>query len=55
MTVKELKESLSKYPDDCQVVICPKFASMAMEIDSIEEVQSWDEDEPLMVGLFYDL
>ena len=55
MTVKELKELLSKYPNNCQVVICPKSSSMAMEIDSIEEVQSWDEDEPPMVGIFYDL
>lgn len=54
MTVKELKEALSKYSDELQVVICPKSAFMAMEIDSIEEVQSWDEDEPPMVGLFYD-
>ena len=55
MTVKELKDALSKYPDGLQVVICPKSVSMAMEIDSIEEVQSCDEDEPPMVGLFYNL
>lgn len=55
MIVKELKEALSKYPDGLQIVICPKSVSMAMEINSIEEVQSWDEDEPPMVGIFYDL
>lgn len=55
MTVKELIERLSEYPDGLQVVICPKSASMAIEVDSIEEVQSWDPDESPMVGIFYDL
>lgn len=55
MTVKELIEKLSEYPDDHQVVICPKSPSMAVEIDSIEGIYSWDEDEPPMVGIFYNL
>lgn len=55
MTVKELIEKLSKYPDDRQVVICPKSPSMAVEIDSIEGIYSWDEDEPPMVGIFFNL
>lgn len=55
MTVKELIEKLSKYPDGLQVVICSKLASMAIEVDSIEEIQTWDSDEPPMVGIFYDL
>lgn len=55
MTVKELIEKLSEYPDDRQVVICPKSPSMAIEIDSIEGIHSWDEDESPMIGIFYDL
>lgn len=55
MTVKELIEHLSEYPDDRQVVVCPKSPSMAIEIDSIEGIYSWDEDEPPMVGIFFSL
>lgn len=55
MTVKELKEHLSKYPDDLQVVVGPNSSNTAIEIDSIEEIQTWDLDEPPMVEIFYDL
>lgn len=55
MTVKELKKALSEYPDDRQVVICPESPSMAIEIEHIEGIYSWDLDEPPMVGIFYDL
>lgn len=55
MTVKELIKKLSEYPDGLQVVICPKSASIAIGVDSIEKVQTLDPDEPPMVGIFYDL
>lgn len=45
MTVKELKEALSKYPDDLQITISAKSSSMTIEIDSIEETYSWDNED----------
>lgn len=55
MTVKELQDTLSKYPSDLQVMIGPVSAHMCVEIVDIDTVNSWDLDEPPIVTLFYDL
>lgn len=54
MTVKELQSKLSKYPPYLQVMITPTYAYGNMEITDVDYIPTADDDEPLIVGLFYD-
>lgn len=52
MTVKELIEKLSKYPNDLNVYLSPDFwPNAAFSVDKVEESYTIDMDEPPVIIL----
>lgn len=52
MTVKELRDKLSEYPEDLNVYFSPDFwPDAAFSVDKVEESYTVDMDEPPIIIL----